>query len=91
MNPDGTGKSNVAHFIITQAKKIGNQLVGTEIFFIADNSIRSPGTADDDLNEAVGDPGLLSRAATASRALMGRTAVRLLGTAVRRSRSRQPH
>ena len=37
VNPDGTGKSNVAHFIITQAKKIGNQLVGTEIFFIADN------------------------------------------------------
>ncbi len=36
VNPDGTGKSNVAHFVITQAKKIGNQLVGTEVFFIAD-------------------------------------------------------
>jgi hypothetical protein len=36
VNPDGTGKSNVAHFIITQAKKIGDKLVGTEVFFIAD-------------------------------------------------------
>lgn len=36
VNPDGTGKSNVAHFVITQAKKIGNQLVATEVFSIAD-------------------------------------------------------
>ena len=36
VNPDGTGKSNVAHFVITQAKKIGNRLIGTEAFFIAD-------------------------------------------------------
>jgi hypothetical protein len=36
VNPDGTGKSNVAHFVITEAKKIGNQVVATEVFSIAD-------------------------------------------------------
>ena len=36
VNPDGTGPSNVAHFVITEAKKIGSQVVGTEVFFITD-------------------------------------------------------
>jgi hypothetical protein len=36
VNPDGTGSSNVAHFVITEAKKIGGQVLGTEIFFITD-------------------------------------------------------
>ena len=37
VNLDGTGKSNVAHFVITEAKQIGNQLVATEVFSIADD------------------------------------------------------
>jgi hypothetical protein len=36
VNPDGTGSSNVAHFVITKAAKIGGQVVGTEVFFITD-------------------------------------------------------
>ena len=43
VNPDGTGKSNVAHFVITEAKKMGNQLVATEVFFISDDLDRFSG------------------------------------------------
>jgi hypothetical protein len=36
VNPDGTGDNNVQHFVITEAKRIGNQLVATEMFFVSD-------------------------------------------------------
>lgn len=34
---DGTGQSDVAHFVITQAKMIDNKLAATEVFFVADD------------------------------------------------------
>jgi hypothetical protein len=37
VNTDGTGQSDVAHFVITQAKMIDNKLVATEVFFVADD------------------------------------------------------
>jgi hypothetical protein len=37
VNPDGTGSSNVANFIITEAETINGQSVGTEVFFITND------------------------------------------------------
>lgn len=35
VNPDGTGTSSVANFVITEAKSNNGELIGTEVFFIA--------------------------------------------------------
>lgn len=35
VNPDGTGTSDVASFVITDAKRIDGELIATEVFFIA--------------------------------------------------------
>lgn len=36
VDADGTGKSDVAHFVITRAQRTDNQLVATEVFVIGD-------------------------------------------------------